>query len=73
MPKTCIICRARPRVDTQLVCDAEACHIAALVLTTNELNEIRQREAIEALQQAPPGTLYIHITPRNDAGGDTAP
>ena len=73
MQKTCIICHARPRVDTQLICDAEACHVAALALTRNELNAIRQREAIETLQQAPPGTFYIHITPRNDTGGETAP
>lgn len=67
--KSCIVC-GKPRDGGRIWCGDETCLEAVLGMPVEEVNEIRQREAIEALRQSPMPAdgsgVYIHITPKDD-------
>ncbi len=66
-PKPCIVC-GRPRRGSSLCCDAVPCRQAMLAMPVAVLNDIRQKEALEAWQQSPSASgdgAYVHLNPRD--------
>lgn len=67
--KQCIIC-GKPRDGGRIWCGDDACLQAVKAMPLDEINEIRQREALEAWRQSPMPAdgrgVYIHITPKDE-------
>jgi hypothetical protein len=68
-PKPCIIC-GQPRHNTRLTCASAECEEKLAGISTEELNAICEREAIEAWQKVLEGRPYVHLTPREANGSD---
>jgi hypothetical protein len=62
-PKPCIIC-GQPLHNTRLTCASAECEEKLGEMTTEELNVMREKEAIEAWQDVLDGRPYVHFTPR---------
>ena len=71
--KTCIVC-GMPRDGDRLWCGNDACLEVAKTLPTHTLNEIRMKEALEALPRIDDNGMpvhsgvYIHFTERKENG-----
>lgn len=65
--KACIIC-GKPRDGGRIWCGDDACLQAVKSMPIEEINAIREREAIEAFRQMPADGrgVYIHFMPRDE-------
>lgn len=65
--RPCIVC-GKPRDGGRIWCGENVCFQVVQDMPTEELNAIREREAIEAFRQMPADGrgVYIHFTPRDE-------
>jgi hypothetical protein len=63
--RKCIVC-GKPRDGGRIWCGDDACLKVVLAMPDEEINAIREREAIEAWRQEPEGEFYIHLTPKDE-------
>ncbi len=61
--RPCIIC-GKPRDGTRIWCGSDECY-AKVQLIPDKVAAVRGREAIEALKQAPPDKIFVHIYERD--------